>query len=193
MDTNDNLSSETLADEAHVDSADGGETVANTDTLSLADLNKIFGTTFKDKDAALQAIKDTKSYVGKKKEDVAAELAQSASSASTSNDPELKAQVQSLQNDLFFTANPQFKEHRALIESLGNPAEVVERPEIKTLLEKAKVADEVEQKKSVVHSSPRLAQTTGAIEQAIKVANATGSKEMTADVLAQAIRQEIEG
>lgn len=186
---NDNPSSDTLADETHVDSADGGETVANTDTLSLTDVNKIFGTTFKDPDAALKAIKETKSYVGKKIETPAAESAQSA--PEQSQESELKSTVQRLERDLFFSNNPQFKDNRTLIESMGNPAEVVERPEVKALLEKAQVADEAEQKKSVVHSSPRLAQTTGAIDQAVKIANATNSSEQTAEVLSKAINEQL--
>jgi hypothetical protein len=190
MNTNDNPSSETLADEVHVASADGGETVANTDTLSLTDLNKIFGTTFKDPDAALKAIKETKSFVGKKLETPAAEPAQSAPEPSEVS--ELKSTVQRLERDSFFNAHPEYQEHRALIESLGNPAEVVVRDDVKALLEKAKVADEVSQTKSVVSSSSRIGQEKQATDTAVQIANGGGTTEDVANVLAKAVLESLE-
>ncbi len=59
--------------------------------------------------------------------------------------------------------------------------------------DKVKVADDASKKKSVVSSSPRLAQTQTVMDEAVKVANATGSAEATADILAKAIRAEMTG
>jgi DNA uptake protein ComE-like DNA-binding protein len=182
--TNENLTDDSLSDDTHVESADGESAVSNADTFSLSELNSSLGKTFKDKDSALKAVKDTFSFVGKRTE------TQAQSTPAVDTNAASKEELQTLKKELFFSTHPQFKDQRALIESLGDPAEVVERPEIKALFEKVKVADDIEQKKSVVHSSPHLAQTSDAIDKAIQVANATGSKEMTADILATAINDQ---
>lgn len=189
-----NPSPETLADAAtNVPAADGGGTVESP-ALTLAELNAYLGSDFKDTSTALQSLKETKNFVGKRKEDIAAEVR--ASMPMTQPDESLKSDVQSLKNELFYTQNPQYKGYEGLISKLSNnPAEAVATPEFQQVFEKAKVADEVTQNKSVVSSNNRLSQPAApVIEQAVNVANARGTtQEDVAMVFASAINKEARG
>lgn len=180
-----NLSAETLVGEPQLSTSNGGATVESS-TLSLADLNKHLGSDFKDSQTALKALKDTKDFVGKRKEDIVAEV-----KASTNVDNSLKSDVQALRRDLFFSQNPQYKGLEAVIEKFGNdPAEAVKNPEFASVYEKVKVADEVVNNKSVVSSNSRLSQTKTVIDEAVTVANARGTtNEDVATVLARGINE----
>lgn len=175
MDEN-NPTGETLAGGAQLTPADGGAAV-DSSTLTLAEMNQYLGKDFKDKESALKAVKETFSYVGKRKEDIAAEVrALSAPAPQTSPDSELKSQVQSLNDRLFFSENPEFKGYEAIIKKMGSdPAEVIGSEEFKKVFEQGKVATEVEQKRSVVSSSSRLAQSKSTVDNAIQIANARGT------------------
>lgn len=179
MDPNPNNPTDpTLPDDAQLTSADGGAAVA--ETLSLAELNSLLGKDFKDKATALKSVKDTYSYVGKKADAVAPAQAT----------PDLEAKVSSLETQVFYANNPEYKGHESIIKAMGaNPAEVVESEAFKTYFGKAKVADEVEKTKSVVHSNSRLAQQQNHTETAVKAANA-GRTDVMLDTLARAINEE---
>ena len=179
-----NPSPETLVDDAQLTPANGGGTV-DSPALTLAELNSFLGSDFKDKDTALKALKDTKDFVGKRKEDILKD----AQPIIKPVDDTLISEVQSLKKDLFYTQNPQYKGYEALINKMGgNPAEVVASSEFKTVFEKVSEAEKVTQGKSVVGSNSRLAQTKSITDNAIQVANARGStNEDVALVLAQGI------
>jgi len=180
----DNSPSNPSPDAAHVDAAGGAENV-NPATLTLEELNTLLGRKYTTKDEALKGIKETYSFVGKKTE---------AAPAPTPNSYASAQDVKALQEELFYSQNPQYKEYRKTIAMMGgNPAEVVGSEAFKILWDKVQVADDASKKKSVVTSSPRLAQTQTVVDEAIKVANATHSSEATADVLAKAIRTEMTG
>lgn len=183
------LSPETLAEDAQLTSADGGGTVESP-ALTLAELNKFLGADFKDTNTALKALKDTKDFVGKRKEDIAAEV--KASLPQNDSNVATKSDVQALQEQLFYSQNPQYKGYESMIKKLGsNPADVVDSEEFKNVFEKVKVADEIAQTKSVVSSNSRLSQAKGVVEEAVVVANARGStQEDVALVMARAINQQ---
>lgn len=165
MENQDNPTDTNLSGAAHVDAADGGAAVA--DTLSLAELNQYLGKDFKDKATALKAVKDTFSFVGKKIETAA---------PSVQPDPELKAKVQSLEEEVFYANHPEYKDHRDVIKALGgNPAEVVGTDVFKGIFEKAKVADDVQKRQSVLNTNQRIAQAPSLNEDATKKANEVGS------------------
>lgn len=175
-----NLSPEPLVGGAHVESANGGGTVESP-ALTLVDLNKHLGSDFKDVPTALKALKDTKDFVGKRKQDIVAEV--------TPANDSLTSEVQSLKRDMFFSNNPQYKGYENLITKLGSdPAEVVRMTEFTNVFEKAKSADEIAQNKSVVSSNARLSQSKSITDEAIAVANSRGTTgEDVATVLARAI------
>jgi len=187
-----NLSPETLAGGAVNTPADGGGTVESP-ALTLVELNKFLGSDFKDTTTALKALKDTKDFVGKRKDDIVAEVRANMPSANMDDSNALKSEVQSIKKDLFFSQNPQFKGYEALIGRLGaDPAEVVKMPEFTSVFDKVKVADEVVNSKSVVSSNARLSQSKTVTDEAIAVANARGStNEDVATVLARGITEEL--
>lgn len=182
MNENDNLTDNTLTGDAQLTSADGGAAVAP--ALSLAELNSTLGKDFKDVPTALKALKDTQSYVGKKV--VAAEPAP---------DNTLKSEIDSLKTEVFYASHPELKGHESMLKALGStPAEAYESDAFKTYLEKATVADSVNNSKSVVSSNARLSQVKTVSEEAVAVSNARGTtNEDTALVFARAINQQNNG
>jgi len=176
MNENDNLTDTTLSDAAHVTAADGNAAVAP--ALTLAELNSTLGKDFKDVPTALKALADTQSYVGKK-----------MAAVNPAPDNNLKSELDSLKSEVFYASNPQYKGHEAIINAMGsNPSEVVNNEAFKTYFEKAKVADEVTNSKSVLSSNARLSQVQTVLTEAVAVTNARGStNEDSALVFARAI------
>ncbi len=188
---NENLSPETLVGDAQLTSSNGGGTVESP-ALTLVELNKYLGSDFKDTSTALKALKDTKDFVGKRKEDI---IAEAVNTSQQKTDESLKADVQSLKRDLFFSNNPQYKGYETLIEKLGSdPADVVKMEAFTNVFEKVKIADEVGNNKSIVSSNARLSQNKTVIDNAVSVANARGStQEDVATILAHAINENANG
>lgn len=179
------LTGQTLPDAAHVDAADG-ETAAE-QSLSLAELEQTLGKKFPDKATALKAVKDTFNYVGRPKA--------AADPAPAQTPPDVLEKLSSLEQEVFYANHPEYKGHEPIIKAMGsNPAEVVGTDAFKTYFEKAKVADEVAQTRSVVSSSQRLGQTTSMRDEAQKVANATSGSGSVAEFfgnkLAEALSQQ---
>lgn len=178
-------------------SASGGDTNVDPGTLSLNEINQTLGREYKDLPTALAAIKETYSFVGKKVEPVAAAnpalgVNAPANNATQTDNFASKDEVKKLTEDLFYSQNPQYQEHRALIAKLGaNPAEVVGSAEFKPLFEKAKAADDAAGQRSVVTSNARLAQTSTKLDEAVKIANTAGvGSNSLATLLAQGISEE---
>lgn len=174
-----NLTDTTLPDAAHVTAASGDAAVS--ETLSLAELNSTLGKDFKDKGTALKALRDTQSYVGKKLDAVA-----------PAPNTALESEVNKLKEEVFYASHPELKGHEDIIKAMGsNPAEVVGTEVFKKYLEKANVADEVAQTKSVVSSNNRISQVKSIVEEAIGVTNSRGStNEDTALIFARAINEQ---
>lgn len=180
---NETINEETQPAAAHVDAGDGTASVS--DGLSLAELNKTLGKNFKDKETALRSLAETNSYVGKK----------IAAVEPAPIDHSLKLEVDSLKEQVFYASHPEYQGHESIIKAMGsNPAEVVDGAAFKTYFEKAKVADEVAQTKSVVSSNSRLSQTKTVIDEGVNMANARGSTgEDIALVFARAINESNNG
>lgn len=181
---NNNLTDDSQLDATHVDAA--GEQSAVADTLSLAEINSTLGKDFKDKATALKSLRDTQSYVGKKIDAV---------TPAPVVDNTLKSEVDSLKKQVFYASHPELKGHETMLEALGsNPAEAYQSDAFKSYLEKAKVADEVANQKSVVSSNSRLSQTKTVIDEGVSMANARGTTgEDVATVFARAINQSNNG
>lgn len=177
---NDNLTDDSQSGATHVEASDDKTAVAN--ALTLAELNSTLGKDFKDKATALKSLRDTQSYVGKKIDAVV---------TAPVVDNALKSEVDSLKEQVFYASHPELKGHESIIKAMGtNPAEVVEGDAFKTYYEKAKVADEVANQKSVVSSNSRLSQSKTVMDEAIQVANARGTTgEDTALIFARSINQ----
>jgi hypothetical protein len=162
-----------LADGAQLTPADGTGAV-DANTLTLAEMNSVLGKDFKDKESALKAVKETFNFVGKRREDIEAEVR--AALPAQNSDSVSKSEFKTLQDDLFYTNNPQYQAHRNLISKMGgSPAEVVASSEFKAVFDRMKVADEADASKSIVTSNSRLASTKTNTDRAIEIANASGS------------------
>lgn len=182
-----NPSPETLVGDAQLTSANGGGTVESP-ALTLADLNAQLGSNFKDTATAIQSLKETKNFVGRRKEDIAAEVRASLIPATPTNVAS-KSEVQDINNRLFLSENPQFKNHVEMLQRI-NPdfAEAAKVPGLQDIIDKASKVDEVAKNKSVVASNSRLSQVKSVVENAINTSNARGStNEDTALIFAQAI------
>lgn len=185
-----NLSPETLAGASHMSAADGGGTVESP-ALTLAELNAKLGSNFKDTATALQSMKETKDFVGRRKEDIAAEVKASLIPVAPS-DVASKTDVQDLKNQLFLSENPQLKDHVDVLRAINTDlAEASKSPGLQPLLEKAQKADEIASNKSVVASNARLSQVQSTVDKAVTIANARGTThEDVALVFAQQINSQ---
>lgn len=179
---NDDHNSEAELDAAHVTAA-GADGAVATPAIPLADLNKLLGKDFKDVPTALKSLADTNSFVGKKLE--------AAAPAAPAVDAALASKVQSLEEQLFFTANPQYKGYESILKKLGsNLSEAAASDDFKSIFEKGKIADDVASSKSVLTSNPRLQQAKTVVDTAIATANARGSTvEDVAEVFAREINE----
>lgn len=183
-----NTTPETLAGDAHVTSADGGGTVqtvadkAGSDSFTLAEIQKIFPNV-KTKEDALKSIEETKSFVGKRKEDYLKEI------SNTQNTDTLAKELKEIKENMFFKDNPQLAPYKGAFKKVGgNPEDFFNSPEFKPIFEKAKGYDESLNTRTVLESNPRLQYARDNLSQAKDALNA-GRKETASDLAARAVIQ----
>jgi hypothetical protein len=137
-------------------------TEGQAEAMTLAELNQSLGKNFTSKDAAIKALKDTFSYVGKKTEP---------------DDALLKAKgymtKDEFENELFFRDNPSHTSNKKILESIAKAdgitlAKAAETPEYKKLFEGALEYEKVQSLKTVLNPNPRLQQ---AVEKSQTVAD----------------------
>lgn len=128
--------------------------------ITLDELKAITGKDYPDKETALKSIKDTNSYVGKRKEDIAKEV------APVEKLTVMEQTIKKLETDMWFKDNPEHAALRPIIEKMGNPADVINTPEYKAVFEKTKGFDEFQSKRTVLDSNPRLGQAGNKMEEA---------------------------
>jgi len=163
------INEESLSDVSQLNTADDNSAVTQTsseqaeviESLTLKELNEYLGKDFKDKGTAMKSLKDTFSYVGKKKEDIAKEL-QSAQQTG-----ELSKEIKQIKENMFYDKNPELASYRTLIQKLGdNPEVVVNMPEFKDIYEQAKGFNESQKLKTVLQSNPRIASQRDSLSKA---------------------------
>lgn len=206
---------ETVTDAQNVDAPEGNGNV-NPDVVQLKDvLSDALGRQFKDDQAALKAVKETFSYVGRVgKYQKAIESVKSHRGFGSDdeavkyimdelNKPEATAKpdtgdlankINSLENALsqaqFYNEHPEYKPHKDLIAKFGtNPADVVSTDEFKGLFAKLEKADEVEKSRSVIHSNPRLGAVNdkmGQARDALKAGDGSQAAKLAIDAVNEA-------
>ena len=188
----DNITSETLDESSQLNDASVEQAVENSpevptpETLSLKEINDLLGKDFKDKGTALKAVKDTFSYVGKKREDIAKEV------LGNSQVESLTREMKQLKENAFYDKNPELESYRPLIQKLGdNPADVIGSPEFKAIYEKAKGYDESAKMKTVLQSSPRLASVRDNFAKA-QEAMKSGNREEAESLIARTALETME-
>lgn len=184
------ITPETLPDELELGSPDG--TGADSEVVSIKDiLAEELGKEFPSDEAALKAVKDTFSYVGKVgKYRPAIEKLESKYGGEKETikfmeeiiggneqkvDESKFISREQYNTDTFFAKNSNLEPHRKVIEAVRASTgkslqEVVELPELKGLVEKASAYDKFEESKSVLKSNPRLGQASDKISQAREAA-----------------------
>jgi len=174
-----NITLEALDGESHVNSASASETVTPEGNplsesqlrgLSLDELNETLGKQFKDKDSAIKAIKDTFSYVGKKVDQVEAELKNNGFISK-----------RELEEVLFYRDNPEFGANKDIIDAYASKfgisaKEAVKSEALSNLLAKAQKADSYESNQSVIESNPRLVASRSSMDKARDMAMSKNSE-----------------
>lgn len=171
MDNQDNITDTTLdgatleeassVGAAVSESPKGGSATAIADSLSLTELNHALGKTFTSKEAAIKAVKDTFSYVGKRKEDVAKEVVDTSKFIS----------AERYETDMFYAGNPDYTDLRQVIDSMAKaegkrPHEIVNSDAFKNVFEKVKGFNEVQKTRTVLESNPRITSSRTKIQEA---------------------------
>lgn len=180
---------EALDDESQLNSASASETVETKDTLpesqlrglSLDELNGTLGKQFKDKESAIKAIKDTFSYVGKKVDQVEAELKNNGFISK-----------RELEEIMFYRDNAEFAANKDIIDAYAtkfgiSPAEAVKSSALSGLLAKASKADAYENNQSVIESNPRLVATKSNLDKAKDLAFKKGGSDQMQSLVAKAV------
>ena len=175
------ITPESLPDGADVTSS--GDEGAVDSGISLEQLNKHLGKEFKDVDTALKSLKDTFSYVGKKKEDIVKEVAETPNGDFVSRGEYERKE--------FYRDNPEYKDMSNFIESMAiangvSREEVIKDESFSSMFEQVKGYRETQQKKSVLHSNPVLKKSGDALDKAREAAN-YGNRDLAEKTAAQAV------
>lgn len=180
---------QSLSDGGDVAASDGGGAVGG--VAGVRDvINSALGKRFESDEAALKAVKDTFSYVGKVgkvlpildklreqgvSEDVALSRLQQITESKTP-DPSKFVSRDEFDEALFYSQNPDYKDQKTIIDALRKTtgkslADVVQLEEFKTIYDKAKAHDATEKTKSVLMSNPRLGMVKDKLSQAREAAS----------------------
>ena len=186
MEDQKDITTKPLAGEDDVASTDGDKAVDNIESKeSIKDiLGEELGKDFKTDEAALKAVKDTFSYVGKKKEDIKDEVKQEAPTDDFVSRKEFEEAT-------FYAKHPEYEPYKGIIGALKNATEntldeVVKADDFKAVYEKATAHDESEKSKSVLQTNPRLGKVTDKMTQA-KEAAAKGDTTAAKDLAVAAV------
>lgn len=153
------------------------------EALSLDELNKYLGKNYPNKESALKSLKDTFSYVGKKKESVVKEAF----------DENKFISREQYEEDMFFSRNPEYTtpEMKEIIKSMAKadgirPSDVVEKDSFKKVFGAVKGYSESQNLKSVLETNPRIAQTKSLMKEA-QEARMAGNKPLAEQLAVKAV------
>lgn len=140
----------------------------NFDGMSLKEINDYLGKNYPSKEAALKSIKDTFSYVGKKKESVVKEAF----------DENKFISREQYEKDMFFSRNPEFAQDsvKKVLESISKAegisvAEASQTEAFKEVFGAVKGFSESQNLKTVLESNPRIASTKNNLSKAKEAIN----------------------
>lgn len=135
---------------------------AQVESLSLDELNKLTGSTYKTVEDAKKGIQNLRSFVGAKEEKVIEKVV---------NTGEFITKEQ-YEQDVFYSKHEDLVPYKDIINARAKelkltPWDAVEKDNsLKDTISKLRVADETEKAKSVLMSSPRLGQVTDSLSVA---------------------------
>lgn len=182
------ITPESLGGDAQLTPSPDEGTVSGVEALSLEELNSALGKPYTSKEAALKSLKDTFSFVGKRKEDIMSELASKQAEALSKTESVVE-KVSKLERELWYRDHPEYTEYRKIIEKIGgNPQDVVNSEEFKVIFAKAKGFDETQKLRTVLESNPRIAAAKETFQKA-KEAIEKGNRVEGEQLIAQAVRE----
>lgn len=210
------IPSSSLPDAPHVSAADSSG--ADTDAISLAELNNILGKNYSDRETALKAVKETYTFIGKRDDHarIVKEAVQKTGKSedeilqllTNSNMPENGSQPANPDQfitkdqyleDMFFSKNPDLSMVKDVIKPLKNSDEFksmswddyVKSDKIASIVDTFRVANEVKSAKSVMESNPRIGSASNKLQsaqQAMEAGNYTAAKENAISAVMEAFR-----
>lgn len=153
------------------------------ENLSLEELNKFLGKNYPNKDTALKSLKDTFSYVGKKKDTVVKEAF----------DENKFISREQYEEDMFFSkrqelSNPEIKDVLKSMAKANNVTvqEAAELDSFKKVFGAFKGYSETQNLKSVLETNPRIAQTKSTMQEAREALN-SGNKSLAEELATKAV------
>lgn len=171
----DNINSGTVSGEVEFPSSDVDESVSTEETadkaeasgnfngMSLQEINDYLGKNYPSKEAALKSIKDTFSYVGKKKESVVKEAL----------DEDRFISREQYEKDMFFSKNPDYSNDsvKKVLESISKAegisiVEASQTEAFKEVFGAVKGFSESQNLKTVLETNPRIASTKSNLSKA---------------------------
>lgn len=188
MDTN-NTPAETNPD-ANLEGASSGNSAVGGETpqesIPLSELKNILGKNWKDKDTALKSLKEMQSYTGKVgplEKELSELKSKTIGVATPPANNEVIQRISSLENELWFEKNSQYKSMRPIVEKLAKAEgkglhEVVELPELKDLFSKAQGFEKTQNLRTVLESNPRLASSQDKMSKAQNLSATRSRKSM---------------
>lgn len=160
--------------------------------LTLNELEGVLGKKFPTKEAALKSIKDTYSYVGKKKDTIAKEVKDEAI------DPNKFISREQYEQDMFYSKNPEFDspEIKKVLESIAKSdgvsvREAANSDAFKSIFSAVSKVKQDEQTKSVLSTNPRLAASKNKLQEA-QDARSAGNEDLARTLATQAVLESLE-
>jgi hypothetical protein len=175
------MENETITPEALPDEGGAGAGSGVTTVKDL--LSQTLGKDFPSDEAALKAVKDTFSYVGKagqEKAELEKQLAELKTQVGLGAD--INKKISGLEKQVkdagFYMEHPELKPYANLINKFGDdPATVIQQEDFKEVITKLQEHAKTEQSKSVLQSNPRLGQVKDKISEAKEAASKGNSVE----------------
>lgn len=159
------------------------EAPSNFNGMSLQEMNDYLGKNYPSKEAALKSIKDTFSYVGKKKESVVKEAL----------DEDRYISREQYEKDMFFSKNPDYSSDsvKKVLESISKAegisiTDASQTEAFKEVFGAVKGFSESQNLKTVLESNPRIASTKNNLSKA-KEAIRNGDPETARSLATKAV------
>jgi hypothetical protein len=186
------MSEETITEETTPETQpDGGNPEGGSDGESTGGsvreaIGAALGKTFETDEMALKSIKDTQSYVGKRVEDIKAEIG--TESIEKSNGDFVSREE--FEENNFYSKNPEYEPYKKIVNSFREDgkslSDTVDSDNFKEVYDKVKSYDETQKSRSVLQSNPRLSSASDKMTQA-KEAVKEGNNEKASELAVGAV------
>ena len=183
------MSEETITEETTPETQpEGGSDGDPTGESVREAIGAVLGKTFETDEMALKSIKDTQSYVGKRVEDIKAEIEQKPAEKPIEKSDFVSREE--FEESNFYAKNSEYEPYKNIVNSFKEDgkslSEIVKSDNFKEIYDKVKSYDETQKTKSVLQSNPRLSSASDKMTQA-KEATEKGNSDKAADLAVGAV------